>query len=200
MLDRIEAPWLVIPGNHDEREAFRRCFADQAYVAEAGPLHFVVGEHGPMRVIGLDVTVPGAHHGDMDDAAVLWLERALALEPDRPTMIMMHQPPVTSGIPYIDAYCCQRGDRLAAIVARFPAVQRVLCGHIHRSMQLLFGGTLLCTAPSTTSAIALRLGPDAQPASYIEPPAMLLHRWVPDGACVSHCCPIGAFPGPFPFF
>jgi len=200
LLAGIEQPLLVIPGNHDSRDAFRVSFADHGYLPKCGPLHFVVGDHGPVRIIGLDITVPGEHHGDMDDAAVVWLEGALALEPDRPTIIMMHQPPFESGIPYIDAYCCQRGHRLAAIVARFPAVQRILCGHIHCSMQLLFGGTLLCTAPSTTTAIALRLMQDAQPASYIEPPAMLLHRWESDGTCVSHACPIGTFPGPLPFF
>ena len=112
---------------------------------------------------------------------------------------MMHQPPFVSGIPYIDAYQCRRGDRLAEIVLRYPAVERILCGHIHRSMQLRFGGTVLCTAPSTTTAIALRLDPDAAPASYIEPPALLLHQWRPDTGLITHWCRSVSFPGPMPF-
>ena len=199
LLTRIEQPVLVIPGNHDEREAFRRCFWDHPYLPVSGPLHFVVGDHGPVRIIGLDITVPGAHHGDMVDEAVSWLEGALALEPDRPTIVMMHQPPFESGIAYIDAYCCRRGDRLAEVIARFPAVERVLCGHIHRLMQLRFGGTMLCTAPSTTTAIALRLWPGAERASYVEPPGMLLHQWTAGTGLVTHFSPIGDFPGPYPF-
>jgi Icc protein len=199
MFAEIDQSLLVIPGNHDEREAFRQCVSDRTILPPSGPLHFIAADHGPVRIIGLDVTIPGQHHGDMDDAAVAWLEDALATEPARPTIIMMHQPPFESGIPYIDIYRCRRGQRLAEIVARYPAVERILCGHIHRFMQLRFGGTMLCTAPSTTTAIALRLSPDAKPASYVEPPAMLLHDWRPDTGLITHFVPIGSFRGPLPF-
>jgi Icc protein len=143
--------------------------------------------------------VPGAHHGDIDDAAVAWLDAALAQEHDRPTVILMHHHPFASGIPYIDKYHCRQGARLAEIVARYPAVERILTGHIHRHMQLRFSGTVLCTAPSTTTAIALQLDPTAKPASHVEPPALLLHHWVAERGLVTHFVPIGAFPGPFPF-
>lgn len=67
----------------------------------------------------------------------------LAEEPDRPTIIIMHQPPSDSGISFIDAYCCRNGARMAAIVSRYAAVERILCGHVHRFMQLSFGRTML---------------------------------------------------------
>ena len=200
MLADIGLPLLVIPGNHDEREAFRTCFKPHAHLPATGPLHFAVGDHGPVRIVALDVTVPGEHHGDVDEAAAHWLEATLAAEPDRPTLVMMHQPPFASGIHYIDEYNCRNGERLAAILARHANVERVLCGHIHRFMQLRFGGTMLLTAPSTATAIALRLRPDAEPASYVEPPAMLLHQWRPGTGLVTHFVPIGRFPGPFDFF
>jgi 3',5'-cyclic AMP phosphodiesterase CpdA len=200
MLALIPQPVFMIPGNHDDRERFRVCFGHHADVANAGPLHFAVGHQGALRILGLDITVPAAHHGDMDDAACLWLEQRLAEEPDRPTIIMMHQPPFDSGIPFIDAYCCRQGARLADIVARYPAVERILCGHIHRFMQLRFGGTMLVTAPSTTTAIALRLRDNAAPASFVEPPAMLLHHWLPQRGLVTHLVPIGSFQGPLHFF
>lgn len=199
MLAGLRPPLLMIPGNHDEREAMRGGFPDHAYLSPSGPLHFVADDLGPVRIIGLDITVPGAHHGHMDDSAAVWLDDALAREPDRPTIIMMHQPPFVSGIPYIDKYNCRRGDRLGAVVARYPAVQRIVCGHIHRFMQVRFGGTMLCTAPSTTTAIALRLDPDATPASYIEPPAFLLHHWTAGAGLITHLVPIGSFRGPLPF-
>jgi 3',5'-cyclic-AMP phosphodiesterase len=199
MLAEIRQPLLMIPGNHDEREAFRKAFPDHAYLSRSGPLHFVADDLGPVRIIGLDVTIPGAHHGDMDDAGVAWLDDALARSPDRPTLIMMHQPPFASGIPYIDKYNCRRGDRLADVVARYPAVERIVCGHIHRFMQVRFGGTMLCTSPSTTTAIALQLDPEARAASYVEPPALLLHHWKADTGLITHLVPIGSFRGPLPF-
>ena len=66
-------------------------------------------------------------------------------------------------------------------------------------MQLRFGGTVLCTAPSTTTAIALRLKADAKPASHVEPPACLLHHWRPEVGLVTHLNLIGSFPGPYAF-
>ncbi len=200
ILATIRPPLLAIPGNHDDREAFRVCFADEAHVASTGALHFDRPDLGPVRIVGLDVTVPGQHHGDMDDETCSWLEQRLSLQADRPTIVMMHQPPFESGIAFIDAYRCRRGERLAGIIARHPNVERVLCGHIHRSMQLRFGGSLLLTAPSTTTAIALRLSADAEPASFVEPPAFLLHQWRPRVGLISHLVPIGAFRGPLPFF
>ena len=199
MLSALAMPLLVIPGNHDEPAAFRAAFADHAYLPGSGPMHYASTEHGPVRVVALDVTVPGEHHGVVDAAAAEWLDRTLALEPARPTLIMMHQPPLACGVPYLDAYRCLEEGRLAEIVGRYPAVERIACGHVHRLMQLRFAGTVLCTAPSTTTAIALRLAPDAAPASFIEPPGLLLHHWRPGIGLLTHLIPIGTFPGPMPF-
>jgi 3',5'-cyclic AMP phosphodiesterase CpdA len=200
LLADIPQPVLAIPGNHDEREAFRLAFADRGDLPATGPLHFVADSHGPVRVIGLDISVPGQHHGDFDAATAVWLEAALATEPERPTLIMLHQPPIETGIGFIDAYRCFNGDRLAAIVTRYPAVERVLCGHVHRHMALRFAGTLLQIAPSTTTAIALRLAPGAEPASFVEPPALLLHHWRAGAGLLTHHLPINPGEGPLPFF
>jgi len=200
LLGQLALPWLAIPGNHDDRAAFRTAFADQAYLpAGDGPLHYVVADRGAVRVIALDVTIPGKHHGRVDAAALTWLETALAAEPDRPTILMLHQPPFATGIPYMDPYWCEGGDGLAALLRRYPAVERVTCGHVHRFMQLRFGGTALCTAPSTVTSIDLQLDPTAKPQSHIEPPAFLLHHWLPGTGLITHLCPIGDFPGPYPF-
>ena len=199
LLAKLNAPVFAIPGNHDEWRAFRAALAAHDYLPPAGPFHYVIADRGPVRIIALDVTVPGKHHGDIDEAAALWLDHALAAEPDRPTLLMMHQPPFATGIPYLDPYGCRNGQRLAAIVSRYPAIERILCGHVHRAMQLRFAGTLLCTAPSTTTTIALQLRPGATPASFKEPPAYLLHDWQEGRGLLTHHCLVGDFPGPYPF-
>ena len=199
MLGELEAPVLAIPGNHDEREAFRRAFSGHDWLPADGSIDYVAGDRGAVRIVALDVTLPGFHHGVVSEEGAAWLEGVLAAKPTRPTIIMMHQPPFATGIPYMDPYSCREGKRLAAVIARHPQVERILYGHVHRFMQLLFGRTILCTAPSTTTAIALQLRADAKPASYIEPPAMLLHHWQEGRGLVSHFVPIGTFPGPYPF-
>jgi len=199
LLSALKVPLRIIPGNHDERSALRSAFRDHAYLPAIGRINYVDDLCGPMRIVALDVTVPGLHHGDVDDDGLRWLDGVLAADPDRPTLIMMHQPPFACDVPYLDAYLCRGGARLAAVVARYPAVERIVCGHVHRQMQLRFAGTLLCTAPSTATAIALRPCPAAEPASYLEPPGFLLHHWKADTGLLTHSIPIGSFPGPFPF-
>jgi 3',5'-cyclic AMP phosphodiesterase CpdA len=199
MLARLNIPFFVIPGNHDERHAFRLAFNDHAYLPREGPFHYVVRDRGPVRIIALDVTLPGYHHGDLDDASLKWLESALAMEAIRPTIIMMHQPPFACGVPYLDLFLCRGGDRLADLATAFPSIQRIVCGHVHRFMHLRFAGTSLCTAPSTTTTIDLRLRSDAKPASFHEPRACLLHHWRHDTGLITHLSMIGQYPGPFPF-
>ncbi|ONG45574.1 phosphodiesterase [Pseudoroseomonas deserti] len=195
LLGRLEMPCLAIPGNHDLREPFRDAFAG---TPRQGPLHDAAGQFGAVRVVALDVTVPGQHHGEADAASLAWLRATLAEEPGRPTVVMLHQPPIDSGIPYLDAYNCRGAGALESVIRDFPCVERVLCGHVHRTMLQRFAGTLLCTAPSLGTAIALRPYPEAEAASYLEPPGFLLHHW--DGkTMLTHAVPLGVFPGPYGF-
>jgi len=199
LLQPLRQRFLMIPGNHDHRQNLRSAFPEHDYFINEENCSFVDSGSAPMRIIGLDISVPDQHHGDMTDTATQGLDRTLALEPDKPTLIMMHQPPFSCAVPYLDAYGCRGGERLAALVRRYPAVERVLCGHVHRFMQTRFAGTIACTAPSTTSAIALAFEETAQAASFVEPPALLLHHWRPGAGMVTHLVPIGVFPGPFDF-
>lgn len=197
ILSRLSAPVLAIPGNHDDREGFRSGLAGLMPSTHHGPLHCI--REGAVRVIGLDVTVPGQHHGQIDASHAEWLDAVLAMAPDTPTLVMLHQPPFVTGMGFIDTYRCFGEDRLSHVLHRHPQVLRLLCGHVHRFSLATFAGRPAITAPSTATSLALRLTPVAEPASYSEPPAMLIHLWR-DGALVSHLQPLGTYPGPHDFF
>lgn len=198
ILAALALPYLVIPGNHDGRETCRAAFADHAYLPRSGPMHYAIETH-PVRIVAFDTTVPGGHHGAADAAGLDWLRATLAADGARPTLLIMHHPPFVCGIPYLDKYRLMQPETLAAVIAGAGNIERVLCGHVHRPMQARWAGTLVCACPSTTTQIALRLRPDADPASYLEPPACLLHRWTPDDGMITHTSYIGRFVGPYPF-
>ena len=198
LLAGLPAPLRAIPGNHDERDAFRRAFSDVPRMPGSGPISYVDAATGPVRIVALDVTVPGRHHGEVTAEGLAWLDATLAIEPERPTLLMMHQAPLRTAVPYIDEYACRGGEALHALLRRFPAVRLVACGHVHRMMLRPFGAGLLCTAPSVATAIALQPRPDAVAASFLEPPGFLLHHWQGD-EMLTHLVPLGTFPGPFPF-
>jgi 3',5'-cyclic AMP phosphodiesterase CpdA len=197
LLAGLALPYLMMPGNHDDRETLARSFPEHAYLPARGPKHYLI-DRFPVRIIALDTTVPGDHHGEVDAAGLAWLEEALDRTRDAPAVVLMHHPPIACGIPYLDKYMCRRPERIAQVIGRFGHVERVLCGHVHRPILQRWAGTLLCSCPSTATQIALNLRPDARPASFSEPPACLLHWWR-DGVMVTHTSYIGRFDGPYPF-
>jgi 3',5'-cyclic AMP phosphodiesterase CpdA len=198
LLAELTIPYLAIPGNHDHRESFRTAFADQLALPASGPLHYCVDSY-PVRIVALDSTVPGAHHGAIDEAGLQWLQATLAADLAKPTVVMLHHPPFASGIPYMDAYRLLAPEGLAQVIQGFGHIEAVLCGHVHRQMLRRWAGTVVCSCPSTTTEIALRLQPGARPASFMGPPACMLHRWNAAEGMVSHLSTIGDFAGPFDF-
>ncbi len=198
ILDKLHAPLVMIPGNHDDRDHLRAGFPHHHYMPDSGPINFVY-DSLPVRVVALDVTVPGAHHGELDETSLAWLSNILDRDGSKPTVILMHQPPFACSIPYLDKYMCMDPDRLGAILIKHSNIQRVLCGHVHRSIQRLWAGTLVSTCPATGTQIGLALRRDAKPISFLEPPGCLLHHWTEVTGLITHTSYIGAFKGPFPF-
>ncbi|MGV6871814.1 phosphodiesterase [Pseudochelatococcus sp. B33] len=198
LLSRLPFPAYAVPGNHDRREPFRHAFTAAGYLPESGPLNFAVW-CGPVRIVGLDSLVAGSSHGVLGPETIAFLEETLAGSPDAPTLIMLHHPPFNTGIAHMDAARLFEGaEELERIVAAHGQVRRVLCGHVHRSIQQMFGGTLCQIAPSVSHQVALDLRPDGPPCFVLEPPEFLLHQF-DRGDVVTHTAKVNRAPGPFPF-
>jgi 3',5'-cyclic AMP phosphodiesterase CpdA len=195
MLARLRAPFFVLPGNHDDRELTRARFS--SHLPADGPLCYAI-DRFPVRLIALDTLVAGEPWGRLGQDQLAWLDARLGAAPDRPTLVALHHPPFRTGIGHLDWSMLQDADALAAVIGRHPQVERVLCGHVHRSIQRRFAGTLAQSAPSCAHQTELVLG--AAPATWIcEPPAVLLHWWDPAAGLVSHVSMIGDYgpPGRF---
>ncbi|KWB20509.1 metallophosphatase [Burkholderia cepacia] len=198
LLAPLAIPFAVMPGNHDNRDNLRRAFADHPYLPTRGPLHFGL-DVGAVRVIALDTSVPNLHHGEIDHDDLEWLDTELHACVGRSTMVAMHYPPFDTGIPYLDLYGLRDIDGFTATLAAHAHVDRVIAGHVHRSMQTRLGNVPVVTCPSTVTQIALRTHADAEPASYLEPPAFLLHCWRHGKPSISHLSYVDQFDGPYPF-
>ena len=186
ILAKLIPPVFVIPGNHDQREVLRQAFASESYMpaADAPFINYAI-EQFPIRLIGLDTTVSGHHHGMMCEDRLRWLDRTLGARPDAATLIFMHHPPFRTGIQWMDASGLHGGRKMQEIVARHRQIVRVACGHIHRPIHLVWGGTIASVAPSTCHQVALDLSAGDGFGFTMEPRAIQLHVWDPGYGLVS---------------
>jgi len=193
LLADLPMPIVPLAGNHDDRQELRARFT--SVLPDGGPddpIDFVY-DLGDVRIIALDTTIPGRHDGRLAAAQLAWLDDRLAAAPEQPTIVAQHHPPVASGIEWMDDNCgFADGDGEADVIARHRQVEIVVSGHLHRSLQRRFAGTISVTAPSTASQLALAL--DGGTVEYTaQPTGFLLHHWHADQGMVSHLVPVGSF-------
>ncbi|KQW77211.1 hypothetical protein ASC89_18600 [Devosia sp. Root413D1] len=181
-LEALGAPVLVVPGNVDSREAMREVFGGPG----EGPLNRVV-QVGDVRLIGLDVIVPGAAHGDA--APVLgWLEAELN-SGGAPALIFLHQHPFDCGMDQYETIDCRNKEGLAAVLeAAGDTVLGISCGHLHRPMFTRFAGVPATLAPAIAPMGGLAAEGRKMPAT--DPPGLLVHH-LKGNNLVTHVISVG---------
>jgi 3',5'-cyclic-AMP phosphodiesterase len=199
LLAPLTMPVYLLPGNHDDREQLRRSFPRHEYLGTGGFVQYAV-DVGGLRLITLDTVEPGQSHGGLCEARLDWLEAQLHCSSHLPVVIAMHHPPFETLIGHMDEIGLRSGAaELEAIVARHPNVERVICGHLHRAIDVRFGGTIASTAPAPAHQVALDLDRDAPSRWMLEPPAFRLLALDGGRRVVTHLAACGTFEGPYPF-
>ena len=199
LLGALEIPWALMPGNHDERAALRRAFADQPYLPRDGEFLQYAIDDLPLRLLALDTLIPGESGGRLCQARLDWLAARLEERPDLPVIIAMHHPPFLTGLTEMDTINCENSAALGVLVAEHPRIERIVCGHVHRPMVVRWNGTVVTTAPATAHQVALDLKDGIPTAWIMEPPACHLHYWRPDSGLVTHHSYIGDYGAATPY-
>jgi len=174
MLDSLELPYYLIPGNHDRRAALLNAFPEHAQATASGFVQYVVDDYAA-RLIALDTIIEGHDEGLLCRERLAWLDETLHGAPDRPTLIFMHHPPFETGVWWMDTAGLSGAAALREIVAHHPQVGCIVCGHIHRPIHTNWGGTRVTVSPSTGPQVHLDLVPESPPHFIMEPQACLLH-------------------------
>jgi 3',5'-cyclic AMP phosphodiesterase CpdA len=182
----LGVPLLVLPGNHDGRGPLREAFGVDGEGEER--IDYAV-DLGPLRLVALDSTVPGEVPGALDPPTLAWLDAELAAAPGRPTLLAMHHPPLSTGIPTWDAINLSAAEReaLGEVIARHPQLKAVVGGHLHSAIGAVLGGRPVLSIPSTYGQAAADYADGVEPhfAPYPPyPPGFAIHA-VGDGEVVS---------------
>lgn len=181
-------PTIICPGNHDVRPAFRKALLDLDEDGD-GPINQVLRLDG-LTVALCDSSVPGRPEGFLEDETVTWLNGVLAETPDTPAIVGMHHPPVSLGIPYVDAIRLRNPERLEAVVRRHPQVVAVITGHAHTAASTTFAGLPLSVAPGVVSTLRLTQELDVPvPVDYDLPPQIAMHVF-DGGRLITHIRPV----------
>jgi 3',5'-cyclic AMP phosphodiesterase CpdA len=199
LLAPLVMPVYLMPGNHDDREQLRRSFPAHAYLGTSGHVQYSVSV-GDLQLVALDSVEHGQSGGRLCQERLDWLEAQLHQHADRPVVIALHHPPFQTLIGHMDRIGLREGAQaFEDLVAGHPQVERIICGHLHRTIYARFGNTVVSTAPSTAHQVCLDLHRDAPSAWVMEPPGFHLHAWSGVGRLVTHAAASGQFDGPHPF-
>ena len=173
-------PVLYCMGNHDDRANFASVFPD---LGNGGFVQYV-HKLGALRLIVIDTLENGRHGGGFCAERTAWLRARLAEAPDAPTLIVMHHPPIESGIEWMNTDANEEWvANFAGAIDGHGQVRGIICGHLHRSVVASWGGTAVAICASTAPQVALELAPidpdtpDQRPMIVADPPAYALHRW-----------------------
>jgi 3',5'-cyclic-AMP phosphodiesterase len=154
---RLGAPVVWVAGNHDERPALRAGLLD---LEPSEQPVTGVWDLGGLRLVALDSTVPGWHHGDLDAAQLVWLREVLAEPAPLGTILALHHPPLPSHVPFFDILELRDQPGLAAAIEGSD-VRAILAGHLHYSTDGTFAGVPVSVAAATCYTMDLARPGDA---------------------------------------
>ncbi|MGC9221900.1 MAG: metallophosphoesterase [Solirubrobacteraceae bacterium] len=145
--------WTI--GNHDDRSAYSTVLFGQASTEPQDRVH----QLGGLRVISLDTTFPGYHHGQLERKQLDWLANVLASPAADGSLLVMHHPPLPTGMDRI-SHIIELDDQAAlAEILRGSDVRAIISGHVHYPLYGTFAGVPVFTASAVCSTMDLA-GPD----------------------------------------
>jgi 3',5'-cyclic AMP phosphodiesterase CpdA len=199
---REEADLPIYPGlgNHDIRAHFIQAWGWPESKLSDGFVQYVADLPDGPRLVMCDTLEEGQEGAGFCQTRADWLKRTLDGAPDRPTLVVLHHPPVESGIQWMDpAPNAPWIGRLAAALEGQDQVRGLTCGHLHRPFASRFAGKTVTVSAATDIQLTLDLTDidmsvaDGREILLDEPPGFALHMWR-GGALTTHFCLAGPYP------
>lgn len=143
--EQMGAKVIWVMGNHDKRQHFKERLLDEA--PDMAPMDRVYEVNG-LRIVTLDSTVPGYHHGELSDSQLSWLRSVLSTPAPEGTILALHHPPVPS-VQDLTVLVELRHQRDLAAALEGSDIRAVIAGHLHYSTFTTFAGIPVSVASAT---------------------------------------------------
>ena len=141
-MDKLEIPYVVIPGNHDDRAMMRSVF-EIDYTQEEDEIFFAkrLGKH---RALFLD-----SSQANMSEIQHKWLKRQLKQSADEHLLIFTHYPPSKAGVAFMDTkHCYKNISETLEVLSEYPSNIYLFCGHYHTDRKISIDNLHIQITPS----------------------------------------------------
>ena len=152
LLGDLRCPAHLLLGNHDNRPAFHRVM-DTAAAGPDAPVRYAF-DHQDHHFVALDSHEAGQPWGFLDAGQLAWLAADLEAHRGRPTVLFVHHHLWPLGLAWLDEMPLRNGDEVTRLLARFPDVRWVVCGHVHQDHTAQRGALTMLTTPATSVQIS----------------------------------------------
>lgn len=133
---KLGAQLVWVMGNHDEREPFTEIMWREEPTTDTRDRVIMLGG---LRLIVLDSSVPGYHHGELTPTQLSWLQAELSTPAPHGTLLALHHPPIPTPITLMGLIELDNQPAFADVI-RGTDVRGVLGGHLHYSTFSTFAG------------------------------------------------------------
>ncbi|MEV1295890.1 metallophosphoesterase [Pseudonocardia sp. NPDC049635] len=137
LLEPVGVPVVPVMGNHDGIEPFTAAFGTPDRTLRIGGT----------RIVALDSTIPGHHHGRLGAEQLEWLAAELAEPAPEGTVLVLHHPPLPSPAPSVDLLRLREPEKLGEVLAGSD-VRMIVCGHAHHAGAGVLAGIPVWVAPA----------------------------------------------------
>lgn len=189
LIDPLEAPVYLMPGNHDNPQFMCEFFGGTGMFPTTAPHYQYAIEEFPFRVLMLNSHLDDSELPSFGMQRQRWLAEQLEAS-DRPTLIAIHHPPFKTGVDFIDMVGPQWYAEIAEIIARHPQVVKIVCGHGHLDLAGRMGRVPVHMIGAIAHQLTASRGLEIAPSFYNARVPPMLHHWL-DGDIVS-----GYYPWP----
>ena len=138
IMDTLQAPYFITKGNRDSIKPLIQEFSLQNIQRENQSFLQYSADILDYRLVAVDTSSKDSNLGMLDFDRLANLDKILAEEPNRSTLIFMHHPPVNLSQTEQHFYEYENSRMIKNfrdLMVRHPQVIAYFCGHIHRSFK-----------------------------------------------------------------
>lgn len=143
LLDTLETPVYVLPGNHDDPELMQQYLNSQWVSTEP---HIKLPH---WQILLLDSSQRGSDAGYLPESQIKYTQQILSANPGQHCLVAVHHQPVPIGSAWLDTMQISNSEVLLQLLQEHRQVKALLWGHVHQTYADELNGLSLMATPAT---------------------------------------------------